>query len=97
VFLIFGLLLYRGMRIASRAGDTMGRIMAFGITLILAVYFILHAFVNTGIVPTTGVPLPFLSYGGMSLIFTMSSIGILLNISTQLGDVPVSTQRHRRV
>ncbi len=84
VFLLFGILLYRGMRIASRAPDKMGQSMAFGLTLVPGLYVILHTFVNTGIAPTTGVPLPFLSYGGMSLIFTMSSMGILLNISSQL-------------
>ena len=96
MFFIFGILLYRGMRIATRAPDKMGQVMAFGLSLILGIYIILHAFVNTGIVPTTGVPLPFLSYGGMSLIFTMSSMGILLNISTQLPDVKPQTRKRRR-
>lgn len=96
MFLIFGILLYRGMRIASRAPDKMGQVMAFGLSLMLGIYIILHAFVNTGIVPTTGVPLPFLSYGGMSLIFTMSSMGILLNISSQLQDVKPTTKRRGR-
>jgi len=97
VFLLFGVLLYRGMRIASRAPDKMGQSMAFGLTLILGLYVILHAFVNTGIVPTTGVPLPFLSYGGMSLIFTMSSMGILLNISSQLSEERRSLPKRKRV
>ncbi|MFC1476356.1 putative lipid II flippase FtsW [Fibrobacterota bacterium] len=96
MFFIFGILLYRGMRIATRAPDKMGQVMAFGLSLMLGIYIILHAFVNTGIVPTTGVPLPFLSYGGMSLIFTMSSMGILLNISTQLQDVKPQTRKRRR-
>jgi cell division protein FtsW len=96
MFFIFGILLYRGMRIASRASDKMGQVMAFGLSLMLGIYVILHAFVNTGIVPTTGVPLPFLSYGGMSLIFTMSSMGILLNISSQLQEVKPSIRKRRR-
>ena len=93
MFSIFCLLIYRGMRIACRAPDKMGQIMAFGLSLMLGMYVILHAFVNTGVVPTTGVPLPFLSYGGMSLIFTMSSMGILLNISTQLQDEKVTRKK----
>lgn len=97
VLFIFGLLLYRGIRIAYRASDRMGQIMAFGVSLMLGIYVILHTFVNTGVVPTTGIPLPFLSYGGMSLIFTMSSMGILLNISTQLKDVKPSTKKRRKV
>lgn len=83
VLAIFCLLIFRGMRVAAKAPDTLGRLLAFGITFTLSCYVVLHTFVNTGIVPTTGVPLPFLSYGGMSLIFTMSSMGILLNISSQ--------------
>jgi cell division protein FtsW len=92
VFAVFALMIYRGMRIALRAPDKMGQTMAFGITFALAAYVLLHSFVNTGLVPTTGVPLPFLSYGGMSLIFTMSSMGILLNISSQTNkmELPVS-------
>ncbi len=96
VVILFGILLYRGMRIALRAPDKMGQCMAFGLTLVLGLYVILHAFVNTGIVPTTGVPLPFLSYGGMSLIFTMSSMGILLNISSQLSEEKNTTPIRKR-
>ncbi|MBD3391245.1 MAG: putative lipid II flippase FtsW, partial [Chitinivibrionales bacterium] len=80
---IFAFMLYRGMRIALRAPDKAGQLMAFGITFALGAYVVLHAAVNIGLVPTTGVPLPFLSYGGMSLVFTLSSMGILLNISSQ--------------
>jgi cell division protein FtsW len=69
--------------------------MAFGLSLMLGIYVILHAFVNTGIVPTTGVPLPFLSYGGMSLIFTMSSMGILLNISSQVPEAKSLPKKRR--
>jgi cell division protein FtsW len=83
VFVLFGILLYRGVRIALRAPDRMGQIMAFGFTFMIGLYVILHTSVNTSLIPTTGVPLPFISYGGMSLIFTMSSMGILINISSQ--------------
>lgn len=85
---LFVFLLYRGIRIAHDARDPLGRLMAFGLTFALGAYVILHAAVNTGIVPTTGVPLPFLSYGGMSLVFTMCSVGILLNISSQSERAP---------
>ncbi|MFP4416807.1 MAG: putative lipid II flippase FtsW [Chitinispirillaceae bacterium] len=81
---IYSFIVVRGLKIAMRAPDRMGQVMAFGITFVLALYVILHACVNTGLVPTTGLPLPFLSYGGMSLVFTMCSIGILLNISSQV-------------
>ena len=83
VLAIFGFIIYRGMKIAYNAPDKMGQLMAFGFSFILGMYVVIHACVNTGLIPTTGLPLPFLSYGGMSLIFTMSSMGLLLNISSQ--------------
>ena len=85
VMAIFGFIMYRGIKIACNAPDKMGQIMAFGFTFIMGIYVVVHACVNTGLLPTTGVPLPFLSYGGMSLIFTLSSMGLLLNISSQSG------------
>jgi cell division protein FtsW len=78
-----GFIVYRGIRIALSAPDQMGRLMAFGFTFAVALYAVINASVATGIVPTTGLPMPFLSYGGMSLILTMCSMGIVLNISTR--------------
>jgi cell division protein FtsW len=80
---LFGFMVYCGIRIALSAPDKIGQLMAFGFTIILAFYAIVHAMVNVGLTPTTGIPLPFISYGGMRLLFTMSSIGILLNIANQ--------------
>lgn len=88
VFAAFCFILYRGMKIALNAPDKMGQLMAFGFTFMIGLYVIVHAAVNTGLMPTTGVPLPLLSYGGMSLAFTMSGIGILLNISSQADREP---------
>jgi cell division protein FtsW len=76
-------IVYRGMKIALSAPDRMGQLMAFGFTFVIAIYALIHMFVGTGMVPTTGIPLPFLSYGGMSLVFMMISMGIVLNISSQ--------------
>ena len=83
VLSIFAFMVYCGIKIALSAPDKMGRLMAFGFTFVLAIYVLIHAAVNVGLVPTTGIPLPFLSYGGMSLVFTVSSMGILLNIASQ--------------
>lgn len=80
---LFVFVVYRGMRISLQASDKLGQIMAFGFTLVIALYGLMHAFVGTGLIPTTGIPLPFLSYGGMSLVFMMSSMGIVLNISSK--------------
>lgn len=74
-------LIYRGFKVAKEAPDRFGTLLAFGLTMVIAFYFLMHSFVNLRMFPTTGVPLPFVSYGGMSLIFTATSIGILLNIS----------------
>jgi len=81
---LYAFMLYRGIRIAMRAPDRLGQLMAVGFTSAIGLYVIIHAGVNVGLLPTTGVPLPFLSYGGMSIIFTMSSMGILLNISSRI-------------
>ncbi|GBU22523.1 hypothetical protein R80B4_02433 [Fibrobacteres bacterium R8-0-B4] len=84
VLLIFAFIVYRGFWISLNAPDRTGQIMAFGFTMAIALYMLIHASVVTGLLPPTGVPMPFLSYGGMSLIFTMSSVGILLNISSHI-------------
>ncbi|MBN1826029.1 MAG: putative lipid II flippase FtsW [Candidatus Eisenbacteria bacterium] len=78
LFLLFG---WRGARIAVRAPDTAGRLLAAGITLLVFLYAMLNIAVVTGAAPTTGVPLPFVSYGGSSLLVTLVGSGILLNIS----------------
>jgi cell division protein FtsW len=84
VFLIFAFIVYRGLSISVNAPDKMGQFTAFGFTMAIAAYTLIHASVVTGLLPPTGIPMPFLSYGGMSLIFMMSSVGILLNISSHI-------------
>jgi cell division protein FtsW len=83
VFFLFGVLLYRGYRIALSAPDKMGFYLASGITVMLGVYLFVHSGVVSVILPTTGIPLPFISYGGSNLFFNMIAMGILLNISGQ--------------
>ncbi len=80
LFLILG---WRGLRIAVLAPDRYGYLLAVGITTMLMVYALFHIGVVTSLLPTTGIPMPFISYGGMSLVFTLIAIGILLNISGQ--------------
>lgn len=93
VLAVFGFIVYRGFRIAVFAPDRLGRLTAFGVTLVIAMYVLIHAAVNVGLVPTTGVPLPFLSYGGVSIVLTMISLGILLNISSQIRPEAVRAAR----
>jgi cell division protein FtsW len=83
VVAVFAFIVYRGMKITQQAPDRMGQLMGFGFTFAIAVYALFHAGVAVGLLPTTGVPLPFISYGGMSLVFMVCSMGIVLNISSQ--------------
>ncbi len=81
VLTLFLLFAWRGFKIAMNAPDTFGSLLAAGITIMI----VFQAFVNIGVVcgalPVTGITLPFISYGGSSLLFTMAGVGLLLNIS----------------
>src|SRR5690625_1722216 len=78
---IFILLLWRGINIALAAPDQFGRFTAFGIISMLTIQVMINVSVVIGLIPVTGITLPFLSYGGSSLMLTLCSIGIVLNIS----------------
>ena len=80
---LFLVLLLRGFRIAKNARDDFGRLLAIGITSVVTLYALVNAGVTLGILPTTGLPMPFVSYGGSSLLFTSFAVGVLLNISSQ--------------
>jgi cell division protein FtsW len=80
LFLLIGIL---GFAAASHAPDDFGHYIAIGVTTWLLVQAFINIGVTLGIVPVTGVPLPFLSFGGSSLVVTMASFGILLNIARQ--------------
>lgn len=81
---LFAILLYRGIKIALKKEDLFGKYLAFGLTFQIIVQTILNLCVVIGLVPVTGVTLPFLSYGGSSLLISCLSIGILLNISRRV-------------
>jgi cell division protein FtsW len=83
VLVLFVLLLWRGFKIAAEAPDAFGRLLAAGLTSMIMLQALLNVAVVTDTVPVTGIPLPFISYGGSSLVFTLAGIGILLNISRQ--------------
>ncbi len=88
LMLIFGFIVIRGIQIAKHAPDPFGRYIAFGITFTLALYAIVNAFVNTGLMPVTGLPMPFVSYGGTSMLFSAAAVGILLNVSKHAVTLP---------
>ena len=78
---LFLLIIYRGFHISIHCENKFGKYLSFGITFQLAFQALLNLMVVVGLIPVTGVTLPFLSYGGSSLLITMISMGILLNIS----------------
>jgi len=80
----FLMILIRGIGIVRECKDLFGMFLALGITLNLIFYFIIHVGYNIGIFPTTGLPLPFVSYGGSHTIFNLSQIGLLLSISYKI-------------
>jgi len=81
VVVLFGLFLWRGTRAAMRAGDAYASYLAVGITGLIVGQAALNMAVVSGLLPTTGVPLPFLSYGGSSLTLMLFGVGVLLNVS----------------
>jgi len=96
VLAAFGLLILAGIRVATRAPDTFGRLLAAGIVS----WFGLQALINlgavTGLLPITGVPLPFLSYGGSSLVVSLAAVGILWNIARASATPRPRPQRRSR-
>ena len=78
---LFLTIIYRGMKLSLNAKDLFSKYLSFGITFSLAFQALLNLMVVVSLIPITGVTLPFLSYGGSSLLITLCSMGILLNIS----------------
>jgi cell division protein FtsW len=81
VVLVFGIFLWRGMRAALRAPDRFGMLLGVGVVVGIVAQALLNMSVVLAMVPTKGIPLPFISYGGSSLVPTLLGVGILLNIS----------------
>jgi len=84
IIILFIIFIWRGISVAMKARDSYGTLLAIGITSVIAVQSLINIAVVTGSMPVTGVPLPFISYGGTSLVINMMAIGILLNISRQI-------------
>ena len=81
VLVVFAVFLWRGMRAALRAPDRFGMLLGIGIVVGIVAQALLNMSVVLALVPTKGIPLPFISYGGSSLVPTLTGVGILLNIS----------------
>jgi cell division protein FtsW len=94
---LFMLLVYRGFVVAKKAPDLFGGLLAAGICIWIAYDAMLNIAVMTALVPPTGVPLPFISFGGSSLVTTMAGVGIVLSVSRQSGKAPEPERTERGV
>ncbi len=83
VIILFAIFLWRGTRAALRTQDNFGRFLAVGITCMIVLQAFINISVVLGLMPTKGIPLPFVSYGGSSLAVTLMCVGVLLNITKQ--------------
>ncbi|RMH63133.1 MAG: putative lipid II flippase FtsW [Calditrichaeota bacterium] len=83
ILLAFLTLVIRGLRVARRAPDAFSSFVAYGISIYVGLYAFMNVAVVTGVMPTTGLPLPFISYGGSHLIFMSIAMGVLLSISRE--------------
>ncbi len=83
IVILFVLFAWRGLKIAANAPDIFGKLVAGGITIWIIGQAIMNIAAIIALMPLTGIPLPFISYGGTSIVFTLVSVGILLNISKQ--------------
>jgi cell division protein FtsW len=83
LIIVFASLIWRGIFIAGRAKDKFGKLLAGGIIAFIGMQVVVNLSAMTALLPLTGVPLPFISYGGSALVIDLASIGILLNISKQ--------------
>ncbi len=84
IVILFLFLAFRGFRLARRTPDLYGALLATGITTWLILQAMINIGANTGTIPYTGVPLPFISFGGSSLVVSLAAVGVLLNISRYL-------------
>lgn len=84
IVVLFGVLAYRGFRIANRHPEMFGQLLAAGVTLALVLQALINMGVVVGLLPTKGLALPFLSYGGSSMLVSLALIGILMSLSREL-------------
>ena len=93
IFFLFAVLLITCMRVAARAKDTFGQVLALGIIFLVLGQALANLAMVAGLLPVVGVPLPFISYGGSSLIVTMAGMGMLLGIADRSQDAPPTKKK----
>ncbi len=84
IIFLYAWILFKGIKISCQAPDTFGSLLAIGLTTAMGLQICINMGVTLGLLPTKGLTLPFLSYGGTSLLMNMASIGILMNIGANL-------------
>ncbi|MBV9691912.1 MAG: putative lipid II flippase FtsW, partial [Ktedonobacteraceae bacterium] len=99
ISVLFLFLAFRGFRLARRAPDIYGALLATGITTWLVLQAMINIAATTGSIPYTGVPLPFISFGGSSLVISLAAVGVLLNISRyiQEPEVPMLSKQNMTI
>ncbi|MGE5197818.1 MAG: rod shape-determining protein RodA [Deltaproteobacteria bacterium] len=85
LLLLYYFLISQGIRVALRTNDSFGRLLAFGISLMLCIQVFINIAMNLGLAPVVGLPLPLMSYGGSSVLTTFIALGILVNIDKRRG------------
>jgi len=85
VIALFSVILIRGMRVARGQSDPFGSLLALGLTALISLQAFVNMAVVTGLVPTKGLPLPFLSYGGTSMVVSLAAIGVLMALGRRSG------------
>lgn len=95
LMIVFGIVVVRGVSISIKAPDEFGTFLAFGITVLISSQVLANLGVAMGMIPTKGLNLPFISYGGSSLLVFMLSVGVLLNISKRKIGANVAAQEQR--
>jgi len=83
VVTLFAIFLFRGIRVAFKTNDNYARFLAIGVTAMVVIQALMNISVVLALMPTKGIPLPFISYGGSSIFITLASVGVLLNITQQ--------------
>ncbi len=91
---IFIWIFVKGVMIANRTGDSFSYYLALGLTMMIACQALINFSVTTGLMPTKGLPLPFISYGGSALLNNMAAMGILISISRRNGQFPLTSAHH---
>ena len=97
IIAVFAFLIFHGIKVASKVRDRYAKLLAVGIISVIAIQCLINVAVVTGSMPVTGVPLPFISYGGTSLVFNMAAMGVLLNISKQANREALMLERKKAV